>query len=1285
MTQSNKTRVSICTETLKQALGGTMKNAAAAGLALLFLSAPGVFAQSLTPDQLQLPSDEFPAVPDIDRQVGAQGVDVVSGVFSTQSPTIAIGAPGAGGLSYSLLYDGVGMRHSVTGGIAQTGSSSFVVSFMGSAEEFSFVGGAYAPAEPSGSTLTYASGLYTYQTGDGSIVEFRTVPSGIGAVYGYDVAYVERFVAPNGQELSYTYTPGLTRIEYYQTPGGELCITDEGDGGNCQLADQFEAFFRLQSVSSNQGYLLQFEYELDTFAASYDDATARLAVDQWLQLNKIQAINLTEVWCAPTANQCAVGSQWPHMEFDWVQNAQLTPEELTIRDALDNETVWTFDVQGQLTEIDWLTPSGVSRQASKTINYDAEGRVSSISQGGLSWTTTRTETSRVPSIDPSAAAISTLEVVNAAPDGTSTTSYVDRSISRVYETVDAAGGVTSIEYDAHRRPERVTYPEKNAVEYAYDARGNVTSVTQIAKPGSGLADLVTSIDYPVTCTNRVTCNQPTSVTAPDGGVTVYQYDNTHGGVKRISLPPVDGLSPVNQVRYAAQTARFYSAAGQLTDASSSIFLPVRSFMCIVGGTCPQNPEHVRESRFEYGLPGQANNLQLTDIYQEIRDGSESLHTQISYNALGDVISTDGPLPGSYDTGFYQYDALRRQTHMAGPDPDGAGPLPRQAAYVVYDDAGRVEERHSGTVTGADTPNWAFTTVTSQAMEYDELGRPTTARNLTAAGVVEGMLQYSYDSGGRLVCTAQRLNPSAFGNSPTSACTLGQGGVFGTDRIQRVSYDDAGRVNALTDALSEAVVSYAYTANGLQQSLTDGNGNTTLYTYDGFDRQKRIDYAQGETVSEYETFSYDAAGRLSARTNRAEQSFSYGYDALGRVEQVNAPVASENVTYTYNMFNQITSVTSGGETITNSYNALGWLMSQTGPDGAVSYQYDGAGRRERLTWPGADDFYVTYTYDHASRLEEIREMGGTSGLAVLAHYDYDAQGRLESILRGNGVRTGMNYDAASRLEELATELEGSTPSQIRTLNFEYNPAGQITERTDTGGSFAFSGHTDLDAPLVRYDYTSAGALEGRRWLLADERGSIYAHADEAGVIITGEECVNANDGTTTCKTDDYNVTFDTPEGFPGTDESKGDFHYYTETARSEYDAETTRDWVRANPTPGKPDPATPEGTLNDATPIFGGTSPVNISPVTSYVTTNQVTGNEVVVNVTMPTHGLAPGIVVREVVSTGDSSSMIVNYGEGNGILQHENSPVADAINGVWRGQAPPYMSPRLPGAPNWPR
>lgn len=31
-----------------------------------------------------------------------------------------------------------------------------------------------------------------------------------------------------------------------------------------------------------------------------------------------------------------------------------------------------------------------------------------------------------------------------------------------------------------------------------------------------------------------------------------------------------------------------------------------------------------------------------------------------------------------------------------------------------------------------------------------------------------------------------------------------------------------------------------------------------------------------------------------------------------------------------------------------------------------------------------------------------------------------------------------------IQELATELTGSTPSEIRTLGFDYNPAGQITE-------------------------------------------------------------------------------------------------------------------------------------------------------------------------------------------------------------------------------------------------
>ncbi len=168
---------------------------------------------------------------------------------------------------------------------------------------------------------------------------------------------------------------------------------------------------------------------------------------------------------------------------------------------------------------------------------------------------------------------------------------------------------------------------------------------------------------------------------------------------------------------------------------------------------------------------------------------------------------------------------------------------------------------------------------------------------------------------------------------------------------------------------------------------------------------------------------------------------------------------------------------------------------------------------------------------------------------------------------------------------------------------------------------------------------------------------------------GTECVNADDGNTTCTTNDYDVTFETPKGFPGSDPDGENGHYYNTQAQSPLGAEETRDFVKNNPTPGNPKPATPEGTVNDATPVIGGL-PGNISPVESITTTNNVSGNEVVVNVTLPGHPLFPGIVVRDVSPNSDGTSTINNYGEGNGALQKPGGRFANRINGVWKGEVP---------------
>lgn len=217
-----------------------------------------------------------------------------------------------------------------------------------------------------------------------------------------------------------------------------------------------------------------------------------------------------------------------------------------------------------------------------------------------------------------------------------------------------------------------------------------------------------------------------------------------------------------------------------------------------------------------------------------------------------------------------------------------------------------------------------------------------------------------------------------------------------------------------------------------------------------------------------------------------------------------------------------------------------------------------------------------------------------------------------------------------------------------------------------------------AVLVAVALGSASAAEAR-FLQTDPVGykdqvNLYAYVNNDSIDNrdpTGQECVNASGGTTTCITSNYNVIFRTPTGFQNTNAQTPNYHQYSVPNVSSKNAVETREWVRNNPTPGTPSPATPQGTPNDASPRG---IPIS-SPVTSYSTTNAVTGNQVVVNVTMPGHPLGNGIVVRDTVPNANGTSTINNFGEGNGLLQSSRSPVAGMINNVW---ASPSMRPPEP-------
>jgi len=148
----------------------------------------------------------------------------------------------------------------------------------------------------------------------------------------------------------------------------------------------------------------------------------------------------------------------------------------------------------------------------------------------------------------------------------------------------------------------------------------------------------------------------------------------------------------------------------------------------------------------------------------------------------------------------------------------------------------------------------------------------TRQSLSGGGVTAALTQYSFDDAGHIQCAAVRMNSGAYGNLPSSACTLGSISAAGTDRIVRIAYDAGGQPTSTTSAYGTAEASVdakSYTPNGQEASVVDASGNRTRYGYDRFDRLTHTVYpvyTPGQNASnggDYEQLGYDANGEVTS--------------------------------------------------------------------------------------------------------------------------------------------------------------------------------------------------------------------------------------------------------------------------------------------------------------------------------------------------------------------------------------------------------------------------------------
>ncbi|MCY1649161.1 hypothetical protein OVA11_19485 [Caulobacter sp. SL161] len=977
--------------------------------------------------------------------VDANGVNLIDGDLAYDQIVNSIGPDGAGSLREvrTLLKDGRSRSSMFSfvelmpygeadtldlGFLNQPGGFSALkettVTFMGRMEKFAgepFTGTSAADDEPTPSTLVDDGVSIVYTLNDGTVARFeRVVLAGPYPmpVYGklQSVAY------PTGETLTFTYGAGTA---------------------------WFPSWIR---VESSLGYAMAGPYNFST--------------GEW----SATAVNLIDGACS---------------------NGACTGPTFASAQALGKSATSTLPSGNTIT-----TAAGVVRTYGFTGTTDEHGtttvRVGSVTYAGQTW-----QYSYSIAYDPPDAPW-VLERKPYKKDGILTVTATDplgrtrivksrMSTQKVLSDTDAYGKTTNFQYNGDgNKPgsgnlNRITFPEGNSVSWTMDERQNVLELWNNPKPNSGLSATVVRARYPLQCVNPKTCNQPEWVEDARGNRTDFTYAPTHGGLLTVTRPAgPNGVRPQTRYVYMQVSATYIKDGAAVSGAPAWRLQSTSS--CRTGSSCAGTADElVTEYTYESGTSVN-HNARLISVTTRAGNATASSGpystTTYAYNARGDVIETDGPLAGNGDIVQTRYDASRWVIGTVGQAVTISSATKYRASKITYRADGQVQLVQTGVVADRSDATFAnsFVTHSAVATDYDSYGRPVAQESRNASGTAYALTQTNYDSLGRVNCVAQRM--AAFTSRP-AACSVSTT-TPDPDRITQNTYNDNNQLTAIQSGVGVAAFydrRMTYTDNGKIATDKDGagaDGNVTTYTYDGLDRLKRVTYPStakgsgGSNSLDFEEYGYDSAGNITSRRLRADGLIVSTYDNLGRLRTrttPNADLPGASYTYTYDNFGNLTAVTDGSRTTSRTYDALSrllWEQDDTlGTASRVSYEYDAAGRRTKLTWP--DNFFVTYVYDDAGALTAVRRAGSTSSANKIASFAYDALGRRTAVSRGNNkVRTSYAYNPTNLLLQSMTHTPTSAGDGVQ-FNFTYNAASQIKQRTISNSTYAWNGAYVVDRP------------------------------------------------------------------------------------------------------------------------------------------------------------------------------------------------------------------------------
>ncbi|MBB5447926.1 MULTISPECIES: hypothetical protein, partial [unclassified Paraburkholderia] len=389
--------------------------------------------------------------------------------------------------------------------------------------------------------------------------------------------------------------------------------------------------------------------------------------------------------------------------------------------------------------------------------------------------------------------------------------------------------------------------------------------------------------------------------------------------------------------------------------------------------------------------------------------------------------------------------------------------------------------------------------------YDAMGRLTGRSLYSVSGDVT--TRYTYDREGNL--NGETVDD---GTGPRAS-------TYRYDALGRLTGQLTGEGSAAlaalgansTQAAVDAVwkswgVTYAYDPAGRRTSMTDANGNTTLYYYDGGGRLTHVVNPMGEVVE----YRYDTFGDVTQTLVYARRV------ATGTLASLAGGVLTDALRITFAELED----TNASRT-TFSYSTSGRLLQKTDALGfSTGYEYNAFGDQTSVVRDIAAGVRVLSSSAYDNRGNLIQQSEDVGGLNLLTSAIYDAFGRLTQstdangvvrsqqydrsgntvvVTDGTGARSGMTYDAFGNVLT-RTDANGHTTTWSYSA-FNREVTVTTPEGIVTGSSFNGSGQlvtlTDGRGNATRYAYDLDGNLTG----VTDATGATVTRSyDHAGNLI-----------------------------------------------------------------------------------------------------------------------------------------------------------------------------------------